>query len=140
VLRVAPLTDEHHRQLSLAVDRALQQWAPTLNEPKEIIAALDRVLLFLRQNGGASVQSRQVASLAFVFGAQVVRSAGWAWHSVSDDDHVNPAIVSADATRAVLVVDVVTELVLEATKGSLVDLHLACLSARAHQAIVSIAP
>ena len=52
---------------------------------------MERILLFLRQNGGASMQARQVASLAFIIGEQVVQLGGWKWMSVSDDGSVNPA-------------------------------------------------
>ncbi len=138
-LQVRPLSLEHQQQLTLAVERALQQWVPTAHEPHAIVAALDRVLLFLRQNGGASVQSRQVASLAFCFGAQVVKGGGWSWHSVSEDDGINPALVSTDGAHAVLVVDVVTELVLQSTRGSLVELHRACADGLPNSGILALA-
>ena len=76
---VAPLSEQHHAQLQLAVSRAMTQWLPSPPaEPAEIVRALDRVLLFLRQNGSPSVQARQVTSLALAWGTQVSRAADWA--------------------------------------------------------------
>lgn len=137
-LTITPLTDKHHRELALAVERASKQWVPALTDPVQIIGALDRIVLFLRQNGSASPQARQVASLAFVFGAQVVATSDWTWHSVSDDDSVNPSIVSADRTRAVLVVDLATQLVMGHARGSLADLHRACVERRDHPNLTAL--
>lgn len=116
---VAPLSAQHESELALAVERAAAQWVKRVERPIEVVAGLERVLLFLKQNGSAAPQARHVASLAFVFGQQVVREAGWSWKSVSEDGSVNPAIVSPDGKRAVLVVDVVTRLVVGADKASL---------------------
>ncbi len=124
-MHVEPLSPQHLAQLQLACERALQQWAKDVFAPREILAAMERVLLFLRQNGGAAVQARQVSSLAFVVGEQLVQLGGWRWMSVSDDGGVNPAIVSEDGGRAVLIVDAVTELVLG--QGALGPLVRACL-------------
>ena len=95
-MHVAPLSEKHLGELQLATERALQQWAKDIFVPTEILAAMERVLLFLRQNGGASKQARQVASLAFIVGEQLVQLDGWKWMSVSEDGSLNPAIVSAD--------------------------------------------
>jgi hypothetical protein len=110
---VAPLSDAHLAQLQRAVELALPQWLkPVPDEPERVVAGLERVLLFLRQQGHPTQQARQVASLAFAFGAQVTRATGWSWQSVSEDGGVNPALVSPDGRRACLVVDVVTGLAL----------------------------
>lgn len=131
-LTATPLSERHALELQRAVDTALLQWAPGATEPKAIIAALERVLLFLKQNGGAATQSRQVASLAFVFGHQVVRSAQWTWFSVADDGGLNPSIVSPDQSRALLVVDVITQWVMGELKVSLKDLYEACVGGSTH--------
>ncbi|MEW6431667.1 MAG: hypothetical protein AB1730_09155 [Myxococcota bacterium] len=120
---VAPLSARHLEELTLAVERAAAQWVKGVEAPLDVVQGLERVLLFLKQNGGASPQARHIASLAFVFGEQVVRAAGWTWQSVSEDGSVNPAIVSPDARRALLVVDVVTRLVVGADKASLTALY-----------------
>lgn len=137
-LTATPLSARHALELQRAVDAALLQWAPGTTEPKAVIAALERVLLFLKQNGGAATQSRQVASLAFVFGHQVVRSAQWAWFSVSDDGGLNPSIVSPDQTRALLVVDVITQWVVGELKVSLKDLYAACVEGTAHELVTQL--
>lgn len=137
-MQVAPLSDKHLGELQLATERALQQWAKNLFAPRDILAAMDRVLLFLRQNGGASLQPRQVTSLAFIFGEQLVQLGGWKWRSVSDDGSLNPAIVSPDGTRACLVIDVVTLLVTREVKGSLAPLAAACLEGTPHELVVSL--
>jgi hypothetical protein len=133
------LSARHLEELALAIERARAQWVPALRGPEEILAALERVLLFLRQNGGAAPQSRQVASLAFLLGEQLVRGAGWRWRSVSEDGSVNPSVVSPDSRRAVLVVDVVTLLVMGQTKANLRELWRACLTARAHELFTELA-
>ncbi|MEW5739389.1 MAG: hypothetical protein AB1938_10710 [Myxococcota bacterium] len=137
-LAITPLSAQHTAELSLAVDRALAQWAKGLTRPEDIVAALERVLLFLRQNGAASPQARHVASLAFSFGQQVVAGAGWTWQSVSDDGGVNPSIVSPDGTRAVLVVDVMTRLVVGADKASLASFFQALLRGEAHPLVTPL--
>ncbi|MDX2014465.1 MAG: hypothetical protein SFW67_29980 [Myxococcaceae bacterium] len=122
-MRVAPLSEKHLVELKQAVDRALAQWltggAP--EAPVDVVRALERVLLFLKQNGDASAQARHVASLAFAFGEQLVRHGGWTWHSVSEDGGVNPTVVRADG-RACLVVDTMTALVTKSAAIGLVDL------------------
>jgi hypothetical protein len=135
---VKPLSERHALELQNAVDKALLQWAPGVKEPQDIIASLDRVLLFLKQNGGAATQSRQVASLAFIFGHQVVRTAQWTWHSVSEDGGLNPSIVSPDKTRALLVVDVITQWVVGELKVSLRDLYAACIEGRPHELVLCL--
>ena len=137
-VNVAPLSEKHRGELQLATERALQQWAKDVFAPREIVSAMERILLFLRQNGGAARQARQVASLAFIIGEQVVQLGGWKWMSVSEDDSVNPAIVSPDGVRACLVVDVMTLLVAGETKGSLGALVSACLENRPHDLLVPV--
>jgi hypothetical protein len=125
-VRVAPLSEKHLVELEQAVDRALGQWltGERPDAPLDVVRALERVLLFLKQNGDASAQARHVASLAFAFGAQLVRHGGWAWHSVSEDGSVNPSVVRPDG-RACLVVDTLTALVTRSETGGLVDLFKA---------------
>ncbi len=122
-MRVAPLSEKHLVELQQAVERALAQWLTGAEPgaPLEVVRALDRVLLFLKQNGDASAQARHVASLAFAFGEQLVRQGGWQWHSVSEDDGVNPTVVRADG-RACLVVDTMTALVTRTESMGLVEL------------------
>ncbi|MFT3706428.1 MAG: hypothetical protein QM817_02050 [Archangium sp.] len=69
-MHVAELSEKHRGELQLATERALQQWAKDVFVPKQILDAMERVLLFLKQNGGASKQARHVTSLAFVVGEQ----------------------------------------------------------------------
>ena len=137
-MQVAPLSDKHRGELQLATERALQQWAKGVFAPQEIVSAMERILLFLRQTGGASKQARQVASLAFIIGEQIVQLGGWKWMSVSDDGSVNPAIVSADGVRACLVVVVMTLLVAGETKGSLGALVRACVENEHHALVVLV--
>ena len=135
---VAPLSTQHLGELQLATERALQQWAKNIFAPTEIVSAMERILLFLRQNGGAAKQARQVASLAFIIGEQIVQLGGWKWMSVSDDGSVNPAIVSPDGARACLVVDVMTLLVGGDMKGSLSSLVKACVENEHHSLVVLV--
>lgn len=136
---VTPLSEKHRAELELAVERALGQWAKGVEAPADIVAALERVLLFLKQNAvGASAQARQVASLGFCFGQQLVR-AGWTWESISDDGGVNPAVVAPDRSRACLVVDVMTLLVMGEAKGSLGGLYRACVGLQAHPLVLELA-
>lgn len=137
-MHVAELSPRHLAELQLATERALQQWARGVVVPWDIVAAMDRVLLFLRQNGGAARQARQVASLAFVVGEQVVQLGDWRWASVSDDGSVNPAVVTQDGTRACLVVDVVTHWVAGEAQGSVTALVRACLDGSAHPQVVAL--
>ena len=123
-LRVEPLSAKHSSELELAVARALSQWLPgALGAPVDVVQALERVLLFLRQNGSPTNQSRHVASLAFCWGSQLVRAGGFTWMSVSEDGSVNPSVVSLDHARACLVVDAVTTLVLAPGPQSLTSLY-----------------
>jgi len=135
---VAPLSERHLSELALAVERAAAQWVKGLDAPVDVVRGLERVLLFLKQNGAASPQARHIASLGFLFGQQVVRAGGWTWKSVSEDGSVNPAIVSPDGKRAVLVVDVVTRLVLGADRASLVSLYRALLSGEGHPLVTEL--
>jgi hypothetical protein len=135
---VAPLSPQHEAELALAVERALAQWAKGVEKPSDVVNALERVLLFLRQNGSASPQARHVASLAFAFGQQVVREAQWTWRSVSDDGGVNPAIVSPDGRRALLVVDVMTRLVVGADKASLAAVYRALTKGEGHALVTEL--
>lgn len=137
-VHVAPLSEKHLAELQLATERALQQWAKDIFPPRDIIAAMERVLLFLRQNGGASKQARHVASLAFVVAEQIVQLGGWKWMSVSDDGSLNPAIVSPDGKRAWLCVDVMTLLVTGQVKCSFAELTDACLSGAEHELLVPL--
>lgn len=137
-MQVTALSEKHLGELQLATERALQQWAKNIFAPRDILAAMDRVLLFLRQNGGASIQPRQVTSLAFIFGEQLVQLGGWRWMSVSEDGTLNPAIVSPDGKRACLVIDVVTLLVTREVKGSLAPLASACLDGAPHELVVDL--
>ncbi len=136
-MRVTPLSEKHLRELDLAIARAQAQWCPGLAEPWAVVTAMDRVLVFLRQNGGAAVQARQVASLAFIAGQQLVALGGWRWESVSEDDAVNPAVVAPDGLRACLVVDAVTLLVSGEAKGGVRALVRACLDGEAHPLVVT---
>ncbi|MDP2269749.1 MAG: hypothetical protein Q8N23_00860 [Archangium sp.] len=135
---VAPLSTKHLGELQLATERALQQWAKGVFAPTEIVSAMERILIFLRHNGGAARQARQVASLAFIIGEQIVQLGGWRWMSVSDDGSVNPAIVSPDGARACLVVDVMTVLVAGETKASLGALVKACVENEHHALVVLV--
>lgn len=138
MLQVTELSAKHLDELHLAVDRAMQQWVPSVRDPLEVVVALERVLLFLRQNGGPSPQSRQVASLAFILGEQLVKSSSWTWMSVSEDGTVNPSIVSADRQFAMLVVDVVTLWVMGAHRISLREVFEACTTGRPHALFTSL--
>jgi len=125
-MTLAPLSEKHLCELALAVSRALSQWLPgPLGAPLEVVQGLERVLLFLRQNGSPSPQARQVASLAFCWGDQLVRAGGFHWASASEDSSVNPSVVSDDEVRACMVVDTITTLVIEPQAMSLVALYRA---------------
>jgi hypothetical protein len=137
---VAPLSSAHVSQITLAVSRAVMQWMTTELPPLKMVSALERVLVFLRQTGGASVQARQVASLGFVFGAQLVKTAAWTWQSVSEDGSVNPAIVSQDLKRACLVVDMATLMVTGELKPNLSLLFRAAVEGQAHPCLVELLP
>lgn len=135
---VAPLSVQHLAELALAVDRAASQWVKGVDAPLDVVRGLERVLLFLKQNGAASPQARHIASLGFIFGQQVVRAAGWTWQSVSEDGSVNPAIVSTDGRRALLVVDVVTRLVVGVDKSSLTSLFGALVAGEGHALVTEL--
>lgn len=137
-MQVLELSAKHRGELQLATERALQQWAAGVFAPPDIVSAMERILLFLKQNGGASKQARHVASLAFIIGEQVVQLAGWKWMSVSEDGSLNPAIVSPDGKLACLVVDVMTLLVSGETVGSLGGLVRACVEGQNHTLVISL--
>ncbi|MFZ5443947.1 MAG: hypothetical protein ACOZQL_28345 [Myxococcota bacterium] len=137
-MHVAPLSETHLAQIQLATERALQQWAKDVIVPTKILAAMDRVMFFLKQNGGAAQQARQVASLAFIVGEQLVHLGGWRWMSVSDDGSLNPAIVSPDGARACLLVDAVTLMVSGEAKGSISALAKACLEGTEHPMVTRL--
>lgn len=137
-MHVAPLSEKHLGELQLATERALQQWAKGVFAAPEIVSSMERILLFLQQNGGAAKQARHVTSLAFIIGEQIVQLGGWKWMSVSDDGSVNPAIVSPDGSRACMVVDVMTLLVTGGTKGSLSTLVKACVENEEHSMVVMV--
>lgn len=132
-MKLSSLSERHVSQLRRAAAMAQAQWAPEATAPMDVVAAMDRVVLFLKQNGDASAQSRQVASLAFVVGEQIVQLADWKWMNASDDDTLNPAIVSADGHRAVALLDIATLLVMGETSGSLTALARACVGATNHE-------
>jgi len=123
-VRASPLSEQHRGEIRLAVERALAQWlgAGPPREPAQVVQGLERVLLFLRQNGSPSRQAAHVTSLALAWGEQVVRAAGWAWMNVAEEGALNPGLVSPGGAHACLPVDVVTVLVME-RKGSLVALY-----------------
>lgn len=135
MLQVNALSDKHLGELQLATERALQQWAKDVIVPQKILSSMERILLFLKQNGGASRQARQVASLAFIVGEQVVQLGGWKWMSVSDDGSLNPAIVSPDGRRACLMVDVMTLMISGELKSSVGALARACLEDTPHEGV-----
>lgn len=137
-MQVVALSPKHLGELQLATERALVQWAKGVFPPPEIVSAMERVLLFLRQNGGASKQARQVASLAFIIGQQVVSLGGWKWMSVSEDGSLNPAIVSPDGMRACLLVDAMTLLVAGEVQSSLGALVHACIHQEEHPLVVLV--
>jgi hypothetical protein len=137
-VQVAELSEKHRGELQLATERALQQWAKDVFAPQQICDAMERVLLFLKLNGGASKQARHVTSLAFVVGEQLVQLGGWRWMSVSEDGSLNPAIVSPDGKRACLVVDLVTLWLSGHARGSVGSLVRACLEGEAHDGVVSL--
>ncbi len=142
-MNVTPLSEKHQSELNLAIKRALSQWLPGDEQsPLETVKGLERVLLFLRQNGSPSPQARQVASLALCWGNQLVRDGSFHWASVAEDDSVNPSVVSNDNERACLVVDAVTVLVMAPQSLSLTALFKALQSGEQPgiSGVVSIAP
>jgi hypothetical protein len=137
---VAPLSPAHVSQITLVVSRAVMQWVNVELPAEKMVSALERVLVFLRQTGGASVQARQVSSLGFVFGAQLVKTAAWTWQSVSEDGSVNPAAVSQDFKRACLVVDMATLMVTGELKSSLSHVFRAAVEGQPHPCFVELLP
>jgi Domain of unknown function (DUF3806) len=135
---VTALSHAHQSQISLAVSRAASQWVKADLPAPKMVSALERVLVFLKQTGGAAVQARQVASLGFVFGDQLVKTAQWQWMSVSEDGSTNPAIVSPDKKRACLVVDAATLMVMGELKANLSALYRAGVEGHAHVCFVEL--
>lgn len=123
-MRASALSEKHQGELRLAAERALAQWlgAGPRPEPAQVVQGLERVLLFLRQNGSPSRQAAQVTSLALAWGEQVVRAAGWSWMNVAEGGALNPGLVSPGGAHACLPVDLVTVLVME-KRGSLAALY-----------------
>src|SRR5687767_6102042 len=114
-MKTAPLSEQHLGEIRLTAERALAQWlgaAAPDGSPRDVVRALDRVLLFLRQNGSPSRQAAQVTSLALAWGEQVVKAAGWEWMNVGDEGF-NPGLVAPGNAHACLPVDEVTLLVME---------------------------
>lgn len=111
---LAPLSEKHLAEIALAVTRARGQWLKGVADPSppQVVSQLDRVLLFLKQNGSPTTQSRHVTSLALTFGDAVAQTNGWRWMSVSDDGALNPGLVSPDQRHAFLPVDTVTRLLM----------------------------
>lgn len=109
------LTDKHLAEIALAVERARAQWLKGGDSPSpaQVVSQLERVLLFLRQNGSPTNQSRHVTSLALTFADAVRQANGWKWMSVSDDGSLNPSLVSLDDRHAFLPVDAVTRLLMQ---------------------------
>lgn len=135
----SPLSDEHLKQLDRAVELALPQWLkPVPEAPEQVVLGLERVLLFLKQQQEPSKQARQVASLAFAWGAQVVRATPWRWMSVSEDGSVNPALVSPDGAKACLPVDVVTMLAMKQGSTSLSGLYRSILEGEDAEALLTL--
>jgi hypothetical protein len=117
----------------------LPQWLkPVPEAPEQVVAGLERVLLFLKQQQEPSKQARQVASLAFAWGAQVVRATPWRWMSVSEDGSVNPALVSPDRAKACLPVDVVTMLAMKQGNASLSGLYRCIVEGQETEAFVKL--
>lgn len=119
---VETLSPKHLGEISLTVERGTAQWLKGSPTPAQAVAQLERVLLFLKQNGGASRQAQHVTSLALIFGEQVCAVSGWRWMNVSDDGRLNPGLVSADGAHACLPVDVVTRLLMRQQIPSLGEL------------------
>ncbi len=123
-LVVSPLSEKHRAEIALAVSRALSQWlgAAPPEEPALVVRGLERVLLFLRQNGSPSRQAAHVTSLALAWGEQVARAAGWVWMNVSDGGAPSPGLVAPSGAHACLPVDLVTALVMGRGGASLTGL------------------
>jgi hypothetical protein len=139
-LVVRHLSEKHVLDLQNAVDQALREWAPGLSEPREIVDALERVVVFLRLKGAPSSQSRQVAAAAFVLGHQLARVAHWTWHSVSEDGALNPTVVSPDGRRGLPVVDVTAARVLGALEEPLWTVFSACVEGADHPMVLELDP
>ena len=63
--RATELSVKHEAEIALTVRRSLAQWLKGADErpPREVVSALERVLVFLRQNGqpNAAVSARHRA-------------------------------------------------------------------------------
>ena len=119
------LSEVHQQQIAKATVQALVQWLPNHASlgPADIVQQLDRVVLFLQQNGSPSRQAAQVTSLAFSWGMQLQRTLGWQWVNAEGDQGFNPALLSADGQWLVCPVDIVTALVMKHAQGSLAKLY-----------------
>ena len=126
------LSEVHQQQIARATLQALVQWLPghASLSPVEIVQRLDRVVLFLQQNGSPSRQAGQVTSLAFAWGMQVQRALGWQWVNAATDGTFNPALQSEDGRLLCCAVDVVTALVMRQASGSLLKLFNELTSAQ----------
>jgi len=123
-LSITELSEQHRGEIARAAQRALSQWAKDgPAEPARVVQVLERVLLFLKQNGGPTRQADHVTSLAFAWGEQVAQSSGWRWMNVSDDGGVNPGLVSPDGAHACLPVDVVAVRVMQVRQPTLSALY-----------------
>ncbi len=111
---ISPLSEKHLAEIALAIERARAQWlkGPADPTPRDVVSQLDRVLLFLKQNGSPTAQSRHVTSLALTFGDAVGKTNGWRWKNVSDDGALNPGLVSPTEQHAFLPIDTVTRLLM----------------------------
>lgn len=119
-LTVTELSAQHQGEIARAAQRALAQWAKDVPpEPFRVVQVLERVLLFLKQNGGPSRQADHVTSLAFAWGEQVVAQAAWRWVNLADDGGVNPGLVSPDGAHGCLPVDLVAVRVMQVRSPSL---------------------
>ncbi len=128
-LEVSPLPAPLALQLKQSIASAERQWLGqpgALMEADEILQRLERVVLFLRQNGSPSRQAGQVAALAFLFGEWLVRQQGFSWCCAQLDGATTPAVLSFDCTTVCSVVDVVTQLVMHQNQLSFKQAIFAC--------------
>jgi hypothetical protein len=122
---IEPLPSRLSAQLRASVASARKQWQ--LENPATIksmsVMDLQRVLLFLRQNGSPSQQAGQVAALAFLFGECLAQDFGWSWCAARFDYHSVPALLSPHGNRVLAVIDIVTVSVLSNQAPSLPTLY-----------------
>ncbi len=122
---IEPLPPHLGAQLRAAIASARKQWMVEVSITIKSLSVSDlqRVLLFLRQNGSPSQQAGQVTALAFLFGECVVQDFGWRWCLARLDQAAVPALLSPDGTRVLAVIDIVTNCVLSRNALSLPKLH-----------------